>query len=144
MNLASAFKAEIARVARKETKSGNQALKKSSSQYRSDIAALKRRVGELERLVGHLSKGVARAKRVTNVTKDDPKLRFRSGGFATLREKLGLSAAEMGLILGVSGQSVYKWEQGKAKPRASQLLAIAAARKMGKKGAAARLAELSA
>ena len=40
-----------------------------------------------------------------------------------------------------SGQSIYKWEQGKAKPRASQLPAIAAARKMGKKEVAAKLSQ---
>jgi DNA-binding transcriptional regulator YiaG len=47
----------------------------------------------------------------------------------------------MGVLLGVSGQSVYKWEQGKAKPRASQLKAIAAVRKMGKREVAERLAQ---
>jgi DNA-binding transcriptional regulator YiaG len=39
----------------------------------------------------------------------------------------------MGALLGVTGQSVYKWEKGTARPRASQLKAIAAVRKMGKK-----------
>jgi transcriptional regulator with XRE-family HTH domain len=67
-------------------------------------------------------------------------LRFRVDGFATLRKKLGLTANEMGTLIGVSGQSIYKWEQGKAKPRASQLQAIAAARKMGKRDVAAKLA----
>jgi transcriptional regulator with XRE-family HTH domain len=67
-------------------------------------------------------------------------LRFRVDGFATLRKKLGLTANEMGALIGVSGQSIYKWEQGKAKPRASQLQAIAAARKMGKRDVAAKLA----
>jgi len=61
-------------------------------------------------------------------------------GFATLRKKLGLTANEMGTLIGVSGQSIYKWEQGKAKPRASQLQAIAVARKMGKRDVAAKLA----
>jgi transcriptional regulator with XRE-family HTH domain len=50
-----------------------------------------------------------------------------------LRQKLGLSANEMGRLLGVSGQSIYLWEAGKAKPRASQLPAIAKVRKMGKR-----------
>jgi DNA-binding transcriptional regulator YiaG len=36
-------------------------------------------------------------------------------------------------LLGVTGQSVYKWEKGTAKPRASQMKAIAAVRQMGKK-----------
>ncbi|MBU3710921.1 MAG: helix-turn-helix transcriptional regulator [Limnohabitans sp.] len=50
-------------------------------------------------------------------------------------------AAEMGQLLGVSAQSVYHWETGKTKPRASQLAAIAAVRKMGKRDVAAELAE---
>ena len=49
----------------------------------------------------------------------------------------------MALLLGVSGQSVYKWEDGKARPRASQLPAIASVRSMGKKQVAAKLAKLA-
>ena len=60
-------------------------------------------------------------------------------GFAALRKKLGLSATDMGKLIGVSGQSVYHWETGKTKPRASQLQAIAAVRKMGKRAVAAKL-----
>jgi DNA-binding transcriptional regulator YiaG len=67
-------------------------------------------------------------------------LRFRVAGFAALRKKLGISAADMGKLLGVSAQSVYHWETGKTKPRASQLAAISAVRKMGKKAVAAKLA----
>src|SRR5436190_2968396 len=36
-----------------------------------------------------------------------------------------LSAAECALLLGASGQSVYNWEQGKARPQAKHLAAIA-------------------
>lgn len=56
------------------------------------------------------------------------------------RKKLGISAADMGKLIGVSGQSVYHWETGKTKPRASQLQAIAAVRKMRKRAVAAKLA----
>ncbi len=56
------------------------------------------------------------------------------------RKKLGISAADMGKLIGVSGQSVYHWETGKTKPRASQLAAISAIRKMGKRAVAAKLA----
>jgi transcriptional regulator with XRE-family HTH domain len=45
----------------------------------------------------------------------------------------------MATLLGVSGQSIYKWEAGKARPRASQLPAIAKMREMGKREVAARL-----
>lgn len=72
---------------------------------------------------------------------DETKLRFRAGGFASLRKKLDLSASDMGKLLGVSAQSVYHWESGKARPRASQLQAIAAVRKLGRRAVAAQLAQ---
>ena len=59
-----------------------------------------------------------------------------------MRKKLDLSAAEMGQLLGVSGQSIYKWEQGKARPRASQLQQIAQVRTLGKRQARERLASM--
>ncbi len=71
---------------------------------------------------------------------EGPKLRFRADGFASLRKKLGLSAADMGKLLGVSLQTIYHWEKGQSKPRIQQLHSIAEVRKLGKRGAAARLA----
>ena len=131
---ANQLKSEIARIAKKENKAENAALKKASAQYRSDIAALKRRIASLESMIAKLGKQAAKGSAHTDVTEEDEKsLRFRVAGFASLRKKLGVTANEMGALLGVSGQSVYKWEQGKAKPRASQMQAIAAVRKLGKK-----------
>jgi DNA-binding transcriptional regulator YiaG len=49
----------------------------------------------------------------------------------------------MGLLLGVSGQSIYHWEAEKSRPRQAQLLAIAALRNLGKREAKKRLAELA-
>ena len=137
-NFASQLKTEISRIAKKEIRGESASLKKSSSQYRSDIAALKKRVTSLESLVKKLSKSAHKAQPEADDA-EDKSLRFRSNGFATLRKKLGLSANEMGQLLGVSGQSVYKWEQGKARPRANQLKAIAAIRHIGKKQAHAML-----
>ena len=137
---ANQLKSEIARIAKKEARSETLLLKKTSAQYRSEIAALKRRLAALESIVGKLSKQTKKdVKAVEPEAKED--LRFRVSGFATLRKKLGVTANEMGVLLGVSGQSVYKWEQGKAKPRASQLKAIAAVRKLGKREVAERLAQ---
>jgi len=138
---ANQLKSEIARIAKKENKSENAALKKASAQYRSEIAALKRRLVALESMVAKLGKHADKAgAEVVTADDDEKSLRFRVAGFASLRKKLGVSANEMGALLGVSGQSVYKWEQGKAKPRASQMQAIAAVRKLGKKQVAELLA----
>jgi DNA-binding transcriptional regulator YiaG len=140
---ANLLKAEIARIAKKSGKAETAALKKSSSNYRSEIAELKRRISALESSISKLAKQAGKPAKA-NAGEEKEKLRFRVDGFLTLRKKLGLSASEMGQLLGVSGQSIYKWEQGKAKPRASQLPAISAARKMGKKEVMAKLASMPA
>jgi len=139
-NLATLLKSEISRIARKEVRAETQAFKKASAQYRSDIAALKRRIAGLESTLKKLEKTSPRNRKTAEEPAQLP-LRFRVDGFATLRKKLGLSAADMAKLLGVSAQSVYHWESGKSKPRAGQLAAIAQVRKLGKREAAARLAQ---
>ena len=145
-SFADQLKAEIARIARKEVRAETGALKKANAQYRSEIAALKRRLSELERAQARLAKGQGergqrrQAKPEGEETGAAQGLRFRVAGFANLRKKLGLSAAEMGQLIGVSAQSVYHWESGKSRPRAAQLAAIAAVRGLGKREVAARLA----
>lgn len=68
--------------------------------------------------------------------------RFSSKGLASQRRRLGLSAPDCGLLVSASAQSIYNWEQGKARPLAKHLPAIAALRTLGKKEAAARLERL--
>jgi DNA-binding transcriptional regulator YiaG len=130
---ANQLKSEIARISKKEIKAENTALKKASSHYRSEIAALKRRLSTLESSLARLTKNQGSTPSVADDPESEKTLRFRPAGFAKLRQKLGVTANEMGALLGVTGQSVYKWEKGTARPRASQLKAIAAMRKMGKK-----------
>jgi DNA-binding transcriptional regulator YiaG len=139
---ANQLKSEISRLAKKEARAEVKSLKKSSTQHRSDIAALKRQIAQLQAEIKRLKKGGKRGAAVQSeeAGDDSPRLRFRPAGFAKLREKLGLSALDMGKLLGVSMQSVYHWEQGKSRPRASQLAAIAAARKLGKREVAQKLA----
>lgn len=138
------LKSEIARIARKEVRAETTALKKTTAQQRSDIAALKRRIATLEALVKRLAKGQPATRAAAEPEEAGQGLRFRAGGFASLRKKLDLSAHDMARLLGVSAQSVYHWETGKSRPRASQLQAIAAVRKLGKRAVQARLAELDA
>jgi DNA-binding transcriptional regulator YiaG len=152
-NIASILKSEIARVARKELRGGTLHLQKAVSGYRSEIAALKRRAQALEQQLRRLSKGKGRgngkaAAAAAEAGDDDGDgdglqgFRFSAKGLASHRKRLGLSAHECGLLLGASGQSIYKWEDGKARPRAKHLPAIAALRKLGKKQANAILASL--
>ena len=143
-NIASLLKTEIARVARKEVRGETVQLKKAISAYRSQIADLKRRAQALEQQLRRLSKRGARSEPLANGHDESAgqPFRFSAKGLASHRKRLGLSAHDCGLLLGASGQSVYKWEEGDVRPRASHMPAIAALRLMGKKEAQARLAAL--
>jgi DNA-binding transcriptional regulator YiaG len=139
-NFAAQLKTEISRIAKKESRTQAAVLKKAQTTHRAEIADLKRRIASLEAVVRRLGKTSARSTTPAKEDHEPQGLRFRADGFASLRKKFGVSAAQMALLLGVSNQSVYHWETGKSKPRAAQLQAIAAVRKLGKKEVAQRLA----
>ena len=140
-NIASALKSEISRLARKEIRSETTHLKRTFGEYRSQIAELKRRALALEQQLRTLRKGAGKVQaRSQEATPDVDGFRFSAKGLASHRKRLGLSAHECGVLLGASGQSIYKWEDGKARPRAKHMPAIAAFRTLGKKQAAEILA----
>lgn len=134
-NIASILKSEITRVARKEIRAEVEGLKKSVSAYRSDIAALKRRSQTLEQALKRLQKSQPKPEPLP-ADENVKAIRFSAKGLAKQRQRLGLSAEAVGLLIGASGQSVYNWEDGKARPRASHLTAIAALRGLSKTQAA--------
>ena len=144
-NIASVLKEEITRLARKEMRDEITYVRKVLAAHRSEIAELKRRNGDLERTIRRLQKSSGQTAG-SEAASDEPdeKLRFSAKGLATQRQRLGLSAADFGLLVGASGQSIYKWEEGAVRPRAKHLSAIAAVRKMGKREADAKLTELKA
>jgi DNA-binding XRE family transcriptional regulator len=139
-NIASILKSEIARVARKEVRGETLGLKNAVGAYRAEIAALKRRSEALEKELRRLSKASAKVAPASEVSSKT--LRFSAKGLSSQRRRLGVSADDCGLLVGASGQSIYNWEQGKTRPQAKHLPAIAAFRTMGKREAAARLAAL--
>ncbi|TBR11390.1 MAG: hypothetical protein EPO46_06690 [Lysobacter sp.] len=134
-NIGSVLKAEITRLARKEVKAQVDTLRKAASTYRRDIAELKRQVAQLERTARHSSK----RQQVSAAPATPGKTRFVAKGLRSLRQRLGLSAAEFGRLANASGQSIYNWESGKTIPAKSQQAALAALRGLGKREARAQL-----
>ncbi len=148
-NFADNLKKEVARIARKELKGELDALRKTCTGQRSDIAALKR---ELKALQGRLF----RAERVTHKTAavvlpsapppTQPATRspvgtlgsFNHEAFADFRKRLGITQGEMARLVDSSSLSVWKWETGKAQPRASALVRIQSAMKLGKRAAVSK------
>jgi DNA-binding transcriptional regulator YiaG len=141
-NLTSVLKEEITRLARKEIKSETEALKKAASQYRSEIVDLKRRTVSLEKQLSKLGKEVSR-NTPPKADVDPSKIRFVASGFKSMREKLGITAKEMSVLLDISAPTIYNWEAGISKPKQPQLIRIAHLRTMNKKDVADVLLQLA-
>jgi DNA-binding transcriptional regulator YiaG len=142
-NIAAVLKDEILRLARKEIRQQTSALKKASAQYRKDIAALKRRISDLQRKVAPIQKQVLRGVSFQQPESDGEHVRFTAKGLRSQRQRLGLSAADCGKLVGVTGQTIYSWERETSRPRRQQVALIASLRRMGKREAQARLEELA-
>ncbi len=143
-NIASILKAEISRVARKEVRAEIETLRKASTLHRASIAALRRQVDKLEKELRRAAKGAVRAG--ADAGDDEgadaaPARRFSATRLASHREKLGLSAAAYGKLVGVTGQTIYKWEQGKARPRKAQLEGLASVRGLSRREAEQQLVD---
>lgn len=138
-NIASVLRDEISRLARKEIREQTNILKKTSARYRKDIAEMKRKVSDLQRKVALLEKQVPKDASSQATETEGERVRFSAKGLLSQRKRLGLSAAECGKLVGVSGQTIYNWEGGISRPRKQQVAGIASLRGMGKREARAHL-----
>ena len=159
--LARALKEEIGTLARRELRQQTAGVDKSVARCERDIATLKREVEALKRELSSVhaprpAPTVARKKKsepasrkgqaasnassATASAKPSPRSQFSGEALKAHRERLGLSADNYGKLIGVSGLSIYNWEQGKARPRESSVAAWTAIRRIGKREAARRLA----
>ena len=171
--LANALKEEISRLARKEVRQQTTGTVKSVAQFERDIAALKSQVEDLRHTLSALRTPDASGRTVKKKTagkkaaskkapakkqgeaekadgakpasgKRSARAQFSPAALKSSRERLGLSADNYGKLIGVSGLSIYNWEQGKARPRESSIAALASMKGIGKREAAKRLEALAA
>ena len=138
-NIAGVLKEEIRRLAKKEIKAQVGKTQKAAAQSRRDIAHLKRLLGQQEREIKLLKKQQGQPQ-----AEEEPleSVRFSARSVKAQRQRLGLSAADYGKLVGVSGLTIYNWEHEKSRPRKAQLAALVAVRGIGKKEALLKLAEL--
>ena len=162
-SLANVLKEEIGTLARRELRRQTADVDKSMARCERDIAALKREVEALEHELSSLrsprpaptiarkkksvlasSKGQAASKgsAASASAKTSSRGQFSGEALKAHRERLGLSAANYGKLIGVSELSIYNWEQGKARPRRSSADVWAAIRRIGKREVAKRLAAI--
>ena len=139
-NFAAAIKEEICRLAKKEIKSATGSTKQAVTQYRRDIAKLKRLVQGQQKEISFLK--VQEQKRLGQPQAADEPLegiRFSARSVRAQRERLGLSQADYAKLVGVSPMTIYNWESGNSRPRSEQLAALVGVRKLGKREALKKL-----
>lgn len=139
-NIGALLKAEITRLCRREIRKEMAVVRKATVSARHYIAALRKQVGALEQKAAQLAKRAGTPAASSPAGLPDRPVRFVAKGLKSLRKRLGLSAAQLASLLGVSEQSVYNWETKKATPRKEQFAAIISLRGIGKREARQRLA----
>jgi DNA-binding transcriptional regulator YiaG len=139
-NIAGVLKEEIRRLAKKEIKAQVGSTKQAVAKYRSEIAGLKRSLSQQEKQITLLKKQQGQPQ-----VEEEPSesVRFSARSVKAQRSRLGLSAADYGKLVGVSGLTIYNWEHGTSRPRKAQRDSLVAVRGIGKREALAKVAELT-
>lgn len=138
-NIAGVLRDEINRLARKEVRQQVDPLKKANTELRRSVAALKSEVAELKRSLRFLQKQEKRRLQTPPATESGKTIRFSPKWVRADRKRLGLSAKDYAVLVGVSSLTIYNWEHGKSKPNAARLAAWAEVRGLGKREALKRL-----
>jgi DNA-binding transcriptional regulator YiaG len=142
-NLAATLKEEIRRLARKEIKTQVSATRRAAVQHRREIAKMKRQLRLQERKIAALQAGGNAGKEESSESEGiPPGTRFSPRSVRAQRRRLKLSAEQYGQLVGVTGQTIYLWEQGKTRPAKTQFAGLVAARALGRREAVKRLLEL--
>jgi DNA-binding XRE family transcriptional regulator len=139
-NIAKMLKEEITRLARKEVRVSLERTRKSVALQQREIAGLKARVKELARQVSVLERGLARPAPALRPDSASKQVRFVPKGLVSTRKRLGLSAAELAGLMGVTSQTIYNWEGGTTRPNPAQVAKLASLRSVGKRQMRAHLA----
>jgi DNA-binding transcriptional regulator YiaG len=133
------------RISRKEAKGATQGIGKSNTWLRKMVADLKKRVLLLEKE----NKGLVATMRKYQVEspqkpdEETSKARLTSKGIRSLRNRLGLSQANFGKLLGATPHAVYLWErkEGALRLRAKTKAALLSIRGLRAGEARTKLAE---
>ena len=131
-NVMSVLRAEIRRLARKETKQELSSMKKQLTQTKRLLAESRRRISELEARAKHVARATRGAQAAREAEDEDgPQVRFSPKWVKKHRSKLGMSRLVYARLVGVSPQTIMGWEAGRTRPRRGALKAWRALRAKG-------------
>jgi DNA-binding transcriptional regulator YiaG len=138
--LESTIKSEIQRLTKRELRATFLPLRKEARSIRLRLSSLSKNFSALNRLTKEQLQKVP--KKGLEATPEEVKAsRITPERIRRLRNKLGISMRELGLLTGSSLSAVLSWEKGKFKPRGEKKAALVALRKLRKREVRKLLAE---
>lgn len=145
-NFEKSLRDEISRIVRKEVRSEIEPLRKIISQQRAEIARLKREHNSQQKVLKHVVVPTKKAAMEFASPEQDAengiKRRFSPERLAAHRARLGLSADQYGLLIGLSGASIYKYEKGHVRPQPGTIGMLSQIRSMSDKAIQEKLEAL--
>lgn len=138
-----ALKDEVRRISRKEIRVRTSGTVRAVSQYRREIAQLRKHIREIR---GRLARVEAASRRSPSTPTPqelaESDIRFSARSVKAQRRRSGLSGHDYARLVGVSPLTIYNWESGKTRARPEQFAALVALRGMGKREARLKLEQL--
>lgn len=146
-NIAKVLREEIQRLAKRQVRAELRPVRRDTVRLKKNVAELRRQMAALTRTSRDLVKKVTPVvaiKEIEQATEKAAKLRPTSKSLKKLRARLGLTQAQFGKLLGVSGQAVVQWgsREGRIRIRKTTLSALAGIQTIGKRDAWRRLEEM--
>jgi len=138
--LESAIKSEIERLAKREIRSTFIPLRREVRAMRLRLSGLSKNFSVLDRLSKEQMEKMP--KKGLEASPEEVKAsRLTPGRIRRLRNKLGISQRELGILTGSSLGAVLSWEKGKFRPKGEKKLALVGLRKLRKREVKRILAE---
>jgi len=139
-DIASVLKDEIKRLSRSEIKKEVDPLRKRIQELRKTVTQQKKQIAALEKY--QTTKKTSGAAQPTGEEKSSS-ARITIVSIKSHRKRLNLSQREMAWLLGVSTQTIVRWEQGKGTPRGKNKDAFFTLRDIGRREVKERIEALA-
>ena len=137
----STIKSEIQRLAKHEVKTVFRPLRKEVWGIRLKLSNLLKEFAPMNRLAKEISKAKSVEPKLAASPEEVKASRFTPERIKRLRNKLGISQRELGILVGATNGAVLSWEKGKFKPQGEKKAALVALRKLKKRDVKKMLAE---
>jgi DNA-binding transcriptional regulator YiaG len=129
-----AVRSEIMRLVRRELRGVVLPLGKEVRQLKRGLGRLSKGVARLERVVAaQVREAQARKERLEVPEEEARTARLSARLIRALRTRLGITQAQLAVLVGVSARGVTRWEQGEISPRGQNRATLVALRKLGRR-----------